>query len=189
MTHHTEAKTIILPTDVDDPNGYGVRWAFRVAVVDRDAMPGFADAIEAEWWRIYRDATAEALEAAGYRVVRVNGSIGSPEVCDAERKYADELYEGDGLPVDMVHVNHLAEDRFSEWLRDNGEALFEQHRPDWSLYVADTGQWLGEATDAQVAASVAAKPDGIILIDADGDVVIDGTWAAQQPGVRKVHVA
>lgn len=185
---NTNKQTIVLPTDVDDPSGYGVQWAFTVAVVDRDAMPAFADAIEAEWWRIYRDATAEALEAAGYRVVLVDGPIGSPEVCDAERKYADALYEGDGLPVDMAHVNHLAEDRYSEWLRDNGEALFEQHRPAWSLHDGDTGELIGPATDAQVAASL-AELDGHFLIDADGDVVYDGTWPAQQPGIRKVYVA
>lgn len=58
-----------------------------------------------------------------------------------------------------------------------------------SLYDGDTAELLGPATDAQVAASVAAKPDGIILIDADGDVVEPGSWAAERIGVRKVYVA
>jgi len=37
--------------------------------------------------------------------------------------------------------------------------------------------WASQATDA-----------GHILVDADGDVVDPGTWAAQQPGVRSAYV-
>lgn len=33
-----------------------------------------------------------------------------------------------------------------------------------------------------------ANDEGHILIDAQGRVVVEGTWAAQQPGVRKVYV-
>jgi hypothetical protein len=57
------------------------------------------------------------------------------------------------------------------------------------LMDADTGDKIGAATPAQIEASLAAGDTGIILIDADGDVVDDGTWAAQQPGVRRVWVA
>jgi hypothetical protein len=57
------------------------------------------------------------------------------------------------------------------------------------LRTADTDEVIGEATPAQIEASLAAGDTGIILIDADGDVIDDGTWAAQQPGVRRVWVA
>jgi hypothetical protein len=59
---------------------------------------------------------------------------------------------------------------------------------DWRLHDGDTGADLGAATPAQIVASLADEPYGIILVDADGDVVSPGTWAAQQPGVRSVYV-
>ncbi len=54
-----------------------------------------------------------------------------------------------------------------------------------------TGEELRVATREQVLAAVRSKNDmtGTILIDADGDVVTEGTWEAQQPGVRTVWVA
>ena len=58
------------------------------------------------------------------------------------------------------------------------------------LIDADTGEDLGPATDAQTDASDAA-PDydnGTIWIDLDGDVVLRGSWGAQQPGSRRVYV-
>lgn len=57
-----------------------------------------------------------------------------------------------------------------------------------SLYDSDTAELIGPATTAQIEASMATD-EGHILIDSDGDVVTDGTWAAQQPGVRRVYVA
>lgn len=62
-----------------------------------------------------------------------------------------------------------------------------QHTAD--LFDSDTAELIGPATEAQIAASLAAGETGHILIDADGDVIEPGTWAAQQPGVRKVYVA
>jgi hypothetical protein len=56
------------------------------------------------------------------------------------------------------------------------------------LFDAETSREIGPATYRQSQASATAGDTGIILIDADGDVVIDGTWEAQQPGVRKVYV-
>lgn len=189
MSGTTEGTTIILPADVDDPDGWGVKWALEHAGIDRDVAPALAEAIESQWWDLYADAAVEALEAAGYHIVRV-GSMYGADYDTACRENADQLWEGDdGYPVDMVAVAHVAEGRFSEWWGVNAETLVEQHRPDWSLFDADTAERIGDATDAQVAASLAAKPDGGILIDADGDVVIDGTWPAQQPGVRRVYVA
>lgn len=49
---------------------------------------------------------------------------------------------------------------------------------------------LGPATPEQIAAAAKTKTmTGCILIDADGDVVSEGSWAASQPGVRTVWVA
>lgn len=56
------------------------------------------------------------------------------------------------------------------------------------LFDADTAEKIGPATPEQTEASFAAGYTGIILVDVDGDVVIDGTWSAQQPGVRSVYV-
>lgn len=55
---------------------------------------------------------------------------------------------------------------------------------------ADTGDLLGEATPAQRQASNKSNSTGqhgIILIDADGDVIAPSSWAATQPGTRKVY--
>lgn len=56
------------------------------------------------------------------------------------------------------------------------------------LYDAETNEPIGPATSEQIAASLSAKPTGGILVDRDGDVVEEGSWAAQQPGVRTVYV-
>jgi hypothetical protein len=58
-----------------------------------------------------------------------------------------------------------------------------------SLHDSDTGDRIGCATVDQIDASYRAGDTGEILIDTDGDVVSSGSWAAQQPGVRKVYVA
>jgi hypothetical protein len=58
-----------------------------------------------------------------------------------------------------------------------------------TLFDGDTAEAIGPATTAQAEASFAAGVEGFILVDADGDVVTDGSWAATQPGVRKVYVA
>lgn len=52
----------------------------------------------------------------------------------------------------------------------------------------ETGTVIGQATDEQADASDHTTENGVILIDAEGDVVWDGAWAAQQPGVRRVWV-
>lgn len=57
-----------------------------------------------------------------------------------------------------------------------------------TLYDADTAEPIGPATGAQASASLAAEPTGIILIDADGDPVAEGSWGARQPGTRAVYV-
>lgn len=57
-----------------------------------------------------------------------------------------------------------------------------------TLHDSDTGELIGTATPAQIDASDAAGDTGHILVDADGDVVTVGTWAAQQSGVRRVYV-
>lgn len=59
----------------------------------------------------------------------------------------------------------------------------------YTLHDYLTGERLGTATPAQVEASLAADDEGVIMIDADGNVITPGTWAAQQPGTRSVYVA
>lgn len=63
----------------------------------------------------------------------------------------------------------------------------------YELFDSRTGEKIGPATADQIDESLgAAEVDGGfggILIDADGNVIADGTWAAQQPGVRAVFVA
>lgn len=46
------------------------------------------------------------------------------------------------------------------------------------LYDAHTGEHLGPATDAQVAASDNNECGGMFLIDQDGDPVPEGGWSA-----------
>lgn len=55
------------------------------------------------------------------------------------------------------------------------------------LYDYDTSERIGTATPEQIAACDAAGEAGAILIDADGDVIAQGSWDAQQPGVRTVY--
>jgi hypothetical protein len=56
------------------------------------------------------------------------------------------------------------------------------------LHDSETNEVLGDATNEQITHSLSTV-EGHILVDADGNVVQPGTWAAQQPGVRKVYVA
>lgn len=61
-----------------------------------------------------------------------------------------------------------------------------------NLYDYRTGDLIGPATAEQIAASTEAEArnqTGAILVDADGDVAEDGSWAAQQPGVRPCYTA
>lgn len=58
---------------------------------------------------------------------------------------------------------------------------------DPQLHDAATGLRIGPATRAQFDASLATE-NGLILIDLDGDVITQDSWAAQQPGVRTVWV-
>ena len=59
------------------------------------------------------------------------------------------------------------------------------------LYDADTGDIIGPATREQVDASDDAEArggyGGVFLIDQDGDVIAEGSWDAQRPGVRRVY--
>jgi len=73
--------------------------------------------------------------------------------------------------------------------RCNPPGYPRQAGPEQTLMDADTAEPIGPATDEQISASMAAGETGIILIGADGSVVVDGSWDAQQPGVRRVCVA
>lgn len=58
-----------------------------------------------------------------------------------------------------------------------------------TLYDAETTERIGVATAEQIEASHAAGETGVILIDASGSPVTEGSWAAQQPGTRRVYTA
>jgi len=53
---------------------------------------------------------------------------------------------------------------------------------------SDTGELVWSSATPQQWWASQATDGGHILIDADGDVTTPGSWAAQQPGVRKVCV-
>ena len=110
-------------------------------------------------------------------IERVAGQVTDSSYADADEAVAEIKAVAIGMGI--IAAPPAAAKPFNPWSLN----------PAYELYDAETAERIGNATDAQVAASVAAKPDGIILIDADGDVVINGTWAAQQPGVRKAYVA
>ena len=57
------------------------------------------------------------------------------------------------------------------------------------LYEYNTSDKIGPATSDQIEASLAAGDTGTILVDADGNVVADGSWEAQQSGVRTAYIA
>ena len=59
----------------------------------------------------------------------------------------------------------------------------------YDLFDANTADKIGPATPEQIEASLAAGDTGTILVDADGNVVADGSWEHQQPGVRTAYVA
>lgn len=186
MTHHTEAKTIILPTDVDDINGYGVKQALELCGIDRDIDQTLADMIEDQWWAVYRDRAAEALTAAGYDVVLAGGSMTSPEVADLERRYADELAEIDELPCDMSAVSHAATDDLWAWWQANAEALIAKHGAPRCVVCGDVEETcdcvlVGQSPD-EVRSAIAGRM-GDSTTDAQADAMIellaDRGWLAE----------
>jgi hypothetical protein len=124
MTTQQPTITVIIPLDVDDPDGYGVAWALRSAGIDRDDARGLVDAVEDAWWRCYSDAAEAAAIAAGCMVVRT-AAIGSPDCIDAEREHPDAQPIGD--VVDMDAVNEAAQQAWSDWWTANAEDLVRQH--------------------------------------------------------------
>lgn len=61
--------------------------------------------------------------------------------------------------------------------------------PARDLFDANTADKISPATPEQIEASLSAGDTGTILVDADGNVVADGSWESQQPGVRTAYVA
>lgn len=57
----------------------------------------------------------------------------------------------------------------------------------YDLIDGETNETIGRATAEQIEASFATDA-GWILVNADGDLVADGSWDAQQPGIRKAYV-
>lgn len=60
----------------------------------------------------------------------------------------------------------------------------------WTLREAHTYKRIGLATEEQTYASLRSEPDGIILIDADGNLVPEEEWDARktESGARWVYV-
>lgn len=58
----------------------------------------------------------------------------------------------------------------------------------WNLCCSETTDVLGAATPEQVAASLAAGPEGHIRIDAEGDVAPEGADPAVWGDLRRVYV-
>lgn len=112
-----DKKTVLVPYDVDDPNGYGARDALAITGIDRDDKPVIADMIEARWWAIYADSACTAADHAGYTVRRTD-PIGSPGCNAVERSIgSDNLISLDDA-VDMVAVAQEATRRFRGWWED-----------------------------------------------------------------------
>jgi hypothetical protein len=61
-----------------------------------------------------------------------------------------------------------------------------------TIHDADTGDLIGPASPAHIAAGRTAEAKdggaGLFLVDAELRQVAAGTWAADQPGVRRVYV-
>jgi hypothetical protein len=124
MTTQQPNTTVIIPLDVDDPNGYGVAWALASAGINRDHPQGLVDAVEDAWLRCYGDAAEAAAIAAGCEVVRT-APIGSTDCIDAERRHPDAQPLDD--VVDMGAVNHAAQQAWSDWWFTAAEDLVREH--------------------------------------------------------------
>ena len=181
----TQPKTIILPTDVDDLNGYGAEQALKLCGIDRDTEQTLADMIEERWWDLYRHHAAEALTAGGWTVILADGSIGSPEVCEAERKHADELAEIDELPCDMSAVSRTATDELWAWWQDNAEELIAKHAALRCVVCGDVEETcdcvlVGQSPD-EVRTAIAERM-GDMATDAQADAMVELLLEAGQLG-------
>ncbi len=58
------------------------------------------------------------------------------------------------------------------------------------LLDADTGNVIDQlrVDNAELIAAAGKAPSGVILVDADGELVAEGSWSARQPGVRRAYV-
>ena len=87
----------------------------------------------------------------------------------------------------------LFDQKRGQWVHfvHDDEVKLQPAEPGYTLMDDRTSDPIGPATAEQVEASLASDERGeygLILIDAAGVVVYDGTWEAQQPGVRTVYV-
>lgn len=186
MTQPTESKTIILPTDVDDPFGFGVKEALKMCGIDRDTDQTLADMIEEQWLTAYRRHTAAELTAAGWTVILADGSIGSPEVDDLDRRYADDLADIDELPCNMSVVAQSAKDDVWAWWQANAETLIAQHGALRCVICGDVEETcdcinVGQSPD-EVRAAIAERM-GDAATDAQADAMAellgDRGWLAE----------
>ncbi len=58
------------------------------------------------------------------------------------------------------------------------------------LLDADTNELIRalSAHDSELVVASATADGGVILVDADGELVAEGSWDASQPGVRRAYV-
>lgn len=133
-------------------------------------------------------------------IATVTTDAGNTATVNIASHATDELagigpVEGSLPSADLIAAR-LSGREFASW-DDLNRAIADLVANDPDVFVpvprdlvdSETGDDLGEATAEQIAASDAAGDEGHILIDVDGNVVQDGTWAAQQAGTRKVYVA
>lgn len=98
--------TIVIPTDIDDPNGHGVAAFFDrhdISEERREATPR-GEEIEAALWATVQARAGEALEALGYTVTLSRGPVGSDTYLDDCRRVGDQLAQLDEYPCDMAKV-------------------------------------------------------------------------------------
>ena len=90
-------------------------------------------------------------------------------------------------PIDAIADSMLADWKFDGAMVPDRAELVAAIKMLPSLFDSETTALLGFATAAQFEASMAAGPEGHILIDDDGDVVDPGGFYADT--ARKVFVA
>ena len=131
----------------------------------------------------------------------VTTAHGNTAIADIASHAADQLagigpVEGMLPSADLIAAK-LSGREFGSWdeLNDaiadlvaNDPGVFVSHDSGWRLRDSDSGEDLGPATSQQARES-ARTVEGHILVDADGHVVEPGSWAAQQPGIRRVWVS
>ncbi len=127
------------------------------------------DGCASAYWR-FSNGTATSTEPVE--------SDEEPEVLDAQALTAADLEPGTRCDV-CASGHEVTVWTGGQWLSSVDLVM---------LFDVESGDTLRKARPEEIIASAAA-PQGIISIDADGDLVSEGEWGAQQLGSRRVRVA